>query len=74
MLFINQIQKKESLFCLTTPLEHIDFYIIGYWTSSIWSLWHISLEETRCCHIGIFYMQTGQHIPQPLMDQLWTID
>ena len=30
--------KSESLFCLTTPLEHIDFYlIIGYWTSFIWS-------------------------------------
>ena len=28
----------KSLFCLTTPLEHIDFYlIIGYWTSCIWS-------------------------------------
>ena len=34
--------RKESLFCLTTPLEHIDCHIIGYWTSSIWSLWHIS--------------------------------
>ena len=22
---------KESLFCLTTPLEHINFHIIGYW-------------------------------------------
>ena len=28
----------ESLFCLITPLEHIDFYIISYWTASIWSL------------------------------------
>ena len=26
---------KESLFYLTTPLEHIDFCIIAYWTSSI---------------------------------------
>ena len=24
------------------------FYIIGYWTSNIWSFWHMSLEETRC--------------------------
>ena len=39
---------KESLVRLTTPLEHIDFYIINYWMSSYWSLWHISLEETRC--------------------------
>ena len=23
------------LFCLTTTLEHIDFYIIGYWTSNV---------------------------------------
>ena len=30
--------KFVCLFCLTTPLEHIDFYlIIGYWTSFIWS-------------------------------------
>ena len=43
---------SESLFCLTTPLKHIDFHIIGYRTSSIWSLQHISLEETHCCHIG----------------------
>ena len=42
----------ESLFYLTTPLEHTDFHIISYWKSSIWSLWHISLEETCCCHIG----------------------
>ena len=28
----------ESLFYLTTPLEHFNFHIIGYWTSSIWSL------------------------------------
>ena len=25
----------ESLFYLRTPLEHIDFYIIGYWNSSM---------------------------------------
>ena len=30
--------KKESLFDLT-PLEHIDFHVIGYWTSNMWSLW-----------------------------------
>ena len=29
---------KESLFCLKTPLEPIDFHIIGYWTLSIRSL------------------------------------
>ena len=28
-------QTMESLFCLTMPLEHIDFHFIGYWTSSI---------------------------------------
>ena len=28
----------ESLLYLTMPLEHIDFHIIGYWTSSVWSL------------------------------------
>ena len=42
----------ESLFFLLTLPEHIDFHIIGYWMSSIWSLWQISLEETRCRHIG----------------------
>ena len=30
--------KKERLFYLTTPLERIDFYLIGYWTLSTWSL------------------------------------
>ena len=43
---------KESLFYLIMPLEHIDFHIIGYWTTNIWSLRHISLEETGCRHIG----------------------
>ena len=38
------LYQKESLFCLMTPVERIDFYIIDYWTSSIWSLWLISLE------------------------------
>ena len=77
-------KKVESLFYLATPLEHIDFHIFGYWTSTIWSLWHIYWEETCCHHIGYSFWeavrdvvictfpQTGQHIPQPLMDQLWT--
>ena len=30
--------KAESLFYLTTPLVHIDFNIVGYWMSSMWSL------------------------------------
>ena len=29
---------KESLFYLVMPLEHMDFHIIGYWTSSMRSL------------------------------------
>ena len=28
----------ESLFYLMIPLEHVDFHIIGYWMSSLWSL------------------------------------
>ena len=28
----------ETLFYLTTPLEHIDFHTIGYWTLSILTL------------------------------------
>ena len=32
----DSIKGKESLFCLTTPLERIDFHIIGYWMSSIY--------------------------------------
>ena len=46
--------KRESLIYLITPLEHIYFNIIGYGTSSIWSLWHISLEET-CCHYIVLF-------------------
>ena len=29
-------KEKESLFYLTTPLEHLDFHIIGHWTSEKW--------------------------------------
>ena len=46
------VTTSESLFDWTMPLEHIDFHIISYWTSNIWLLWHISLEETCCLHIG----------------------
>ena len=74
---------KESLFDLMTSLEHINFHIIGYLTSSIWSLCHILLEETCCCHKGnsfdkqqgnlyMHFQKTGQHLPKPLMDQLWS--
>ena len=28
---------KDSFFYLTMPLEHINFHIIGYWMSNIWS-------------------------------------
>ena len=39
----------ESVFYLTMPLDHNEFHVISYWTTSIWSLQHISLEETHCC-------------------------
>ena len=42
------LTQKGKLFYLTMPLEHVDFYIIAYWTS----LLHISSEETHCHHIG----------------------
>ena len=29
-LAVPPCNEKESLFCLTMPLEHIDFHIIGY--------------------------------------------
>ena len=38
------LNDQTKLFYLTTPLKHIDFHIIGYWTWSIWSLWHISVR------------------------------
>ena len=75
-------EKEESLFYLMMPLECIDFHIvaIGY---QAYGHCDISLEETRCHHIatlsdkqqGIFICtlpQTGEHFPQPLMDQLCT--
>ena len=77
-------EKKESLFYLTTPLKHIDFHIIGYWMSNVCSFWHISfrgnllsLHRLRIpiSKKGSFictFPQTGQHIQQPLMDQLCT--
>ena len=54
--------KKESLFYLMVPLEHIDFPIIGYWKSSIWSLWDISLEETCCHHIGYAFREAARDL------------
>ena len=35
--------EKERVFYLTTPLEHIDFHIVGHWASSTCSLWYISV-------------------------------
>ena len=72
--------KEESLFYLTMPLEHIDFHIIGYWTSNIWSLWHFSWGNPLPPHRLLFpisnkasftcaFPQTGQHISQPLIEQ-----
>ena len=42
----------KGKFDLLTSLENIDFHIICYWMSSIWSLWHISLDKTRCRYIA----------------------
>ena len=57
---------KESLFYLTMPLKHIDFHIIGYWMSSIWSLWHSSVEGTHCCHIGYSFPKTARDLSYAL--------
>ena len=57
-----EVISDNSLFCLMTPLEHIDFHIIGYWPSSMWSLWHISLEETCWCHIGYSFQYTARDL------------
>ena len=68
-----------------TPQKHIDFHIIVYWTSNIWSLWHIYLEKTLLSPHRLLFLissnrsfictfpKTGQHIPQPLIDKLWAI-
>ena len=53
---------QESLFYLMTPIEHINFHINGYWTSSIWSLCHISLKETRCRHIGYSFWSAARDL------------
>ena len=45
-----------------TPLEHIDFLIITYWTSNIWSLWHISLQETHCHHISYSFWEAARDL------------
>ena len=74
--------QKESLFCLPTPLEHFDFHIISYWTSSHMAITTYFFKENPLLpHRLLFpisskgsfictFPQTGQHIPQPLMDQL----
>ena len=53
LLAWHSILIKESLFYLTMPLEHIDFYIISYLTSNIWSLWYLSYicYICHCRHI-----------------------
>ena len=45
-------EKKVKFVLFNDAYKDIDFHIIGYWMSNIWSVWHISLEETRCRHIG----------------------
>ena len=32
------VKKKQTLFYLRMPLEHVDFHIIGFWMSSIWPM------------------------------------
>ena len=61
--------------------EYIDFHIIGYWMSSIWSLTSFFRGNPLSPHRLLFpisskgslicnFLQTGYHIPQPLMGQL----
>ena len=57
-------------------------YIISYWTSSIWSLWHIFRGNLQSQLRLLFlinskrsfiytFPKTGQHLPQPLMWTHW---
>ena len=83
--WITQLYKMESLFYLTMPLDRIDSHIIGYsyhMVKHMVILTHfftgdlsphrplipISSKGSFICT----FPPTGQHIPQPLMDQLWT--
>ena len=60
------------------PLEHIDFQIIGYWTDikHMVIVTYFFKGNPLLPHRLLFpicaFPQTGQHITQPLMDQLWT--
>ena len=65
-----------------TPLEHIDFHIISYWTSNIVIVTYFFRGDSLSPHRlhfpisrkGSFictFPQTELHIPQPLVDQLW---
>ena len=80
---VSQVGAGEMFVLFSTPLEHIDFHIIDYWASTIWSLWHFFRGSPLSPHRLLFpvsskgsfictFPQTGQHISQPLMDQLWT--
>ena len=53
----NSTKKKESLFYLTKPLEHIDFHVISYWTSNIWSLWRFR-ENLLSPHRQLFLISS----------------
>ena len=76
-------QKVKLFYLYMTHLKCIDFHIIGYWTSNMFILTYffggnpllpyrllfpINNKGTIICT----FPQTGQHIPQALMDQLWT--
>ena len=57
------ILSSESFFCLTMLLENFDFHIVGYWTSSIWPLWHLFLlEETHRHHMGYCFWQAARDL------------
>ena len=80
-LWLDRWEKtNESLFCLATPREHIDFHILVkhmvivtyFFKRNLLSprrlLFPISSKGSFTCT----FPQTGQRIPQPLKDQLWT--
>ena len=61
--------KRDSLFYLRMPLKYMDSHIIGYWISSIWSLWHFFRRSLLLSHRLLFRISTKgsfMHFPKDM--------
>jgi hypothetical protein len=80
------LYKRKLKFVLFNDASRVHWFtylIIGYWTSNIWSFWHMSFRGNPLLPHRLLFListkgsfictfpPTRQHIPWPL-NQLWT--